>query len=1350
MLDATVGEEAGSVAVTFKTDIAVPAGETVTVAFEIAAGSATPAVDYAAAGLTFANGVYSGSVQIAAGATTATVPVNILTDTAVEGSETFAVTVTSVSGAGATIADGTATVTILDDDAGSSGVVVQRWNAGTSTVAATDGGPDWVADAGAITGAARIGTGTIGTLDASVPGTTPAGIFAQEYWGSSAASPMGLEFGNGALETGLYAVRLYMGNAWSGANDPGERVFDVEVENGLFLDNMDLSGTFGHRVGGMREWQGIVSDGTIDIDFLREVDAPLINGVEIIRLDGTPPPPPAPAVSVLDATVGEEAGSVAVTFKTDIAVPAGETVTVAFEIAAGSATPAVDYAAAGLTFANGVYSGSVQIAAGATTATVPVNILTDTAVEGSETFAVTVTSVSGAGATIADGTATVTILDDDAGSSGVVVQRWNAGTSTVAATDGGPDWVADAGAITGAAKIGTGTIGTLDASVPGTTPAGIFAQEYWGSSAASPMGLEFGNGALETGLYAVRLYMGNAWSGANDPGERVFDVEVENGLFLDNMDLSGTFGHRVGGMREWQGIVSDGTIDIDFLREVDAPLINGVEIIRLDGTPPPPPAPAVSVLDATVGEEAGSVAVTFKTDIAVPAGETVTVAFEIAAGSATPAVDYAAAGLTFANGVYSGSVQIAAGATTATVPVNILTDTAVEGSETFAVTVTSVSGAGATIADGTATVTILDDDAGSSGVVVQRWNAGTSTVAATDGGPDWVADAGAITGAAKIGTGTIGTLDASVPGTTPAGIFAQEYWGSSAASPMGLEFGNGALETGLYAVRLYMGNAWSGANDPGERVFDVEVENGLFLDNMDLSGTFGHRVGGMREWQGIVSDGTIDIDFLREVDAPLINGVEIIRLDGTPPPPPAPAVSVLDATVGEEDGSITLTFETNRIVPVTETVTVAFEIAAGSATPAVDYAAAGLTFANGVYSGSVDIVGGSADATLAIDILSDDLEEGDETFAVNIVSVSGAGATIADGTAIVTIDDDDAPEIGAATLVITPTGGIKTSTYNADSFVITNTGDKVITRVVLDISDALYPDMVFDPFGQAGDTISKVLTIDTNGGTGVVAPDSSSYIGAGGIAGFEGIQLVFDAGVNGGFQSNEAIGFSVDNDPNSIAGAVKNTLDAGSNPSWDVGGVSGAELIGSTFTVEFSDGTSATGRLQGIGNQSGAAGIASQASPNLDVTLTVNGLAEGGAGTYGAGGPTVFIQGQAGETARVVLTKGFIQPVTNEFPDTADPNEYHDQLDAQLAALAASDFPANNAVQFQTVDILLDGSQQDISAEFDFLDVAGFNLTSFVESELPLGFVASVIDPADGLPLGDVTDPIHLVYDEVA
>ncbi|MDJ0589487.1 MAG: hypothetical protein QNJ72_05750, partial [Pleurocapsa sp. MO_226.B13] len=192
----------------------------------------------------------------------------------------------------------------------------------------------------------------------------------------------------------------------------------------------------------------------------------------------------------------------------------------------------------------------------------------------------------------------------------------------------------------------------------------------------------------------------------------------------------------------------------------------------------------------------------------------------------------------------------------------------------------------------------------------------------------------------------------------------------------------------------------------------------------------------------------------------------------------------------------------------------------------------------------------------------------------------------ATGDAIQSTATGDAIQSGAAVLSVTAdSNDVQISNFGSNSFEIVNTGDKKITQIELDVTNALYPDTVFDPFGEAGDTVAKELTINTDGGTGVVAAPGDSYLGTGGTAGFEAIELTFDESVDGGFESGETVGFSVDMDPNSIAGADKSPLDEGSNPTWDVGGVSGAELIGSTFTVTFDDGTTATGQLQGAGNQ---------------------------------------------------------------------------------------------------------------------------------------------------------------------
>ena len=108
---------------------------------------------------------------------------------------------------------------------------------------------------------------------------------------------------------------------------------------------------------------------------------------------------------------------------------------------------------------------------------------------------------------------------------------------------------------------------------------------------------------------------------------------------------------------------------------------------------------------------------------------------------------------------------------------------------------------------------------------------------------------------------------------------------------------------------------------------------------------------------------------------------------------------------------------------------------------------------------------------------------------------------------------------GEAVLKITiDSNDIQKSNFSNNSFQIENTGDKTIAKVEIDATNALYSDAVFDPFAKAGDTTSKPLTINTNGGTGVVTPSNASYIGAGGTKGYNAIQLFFDKNKNNGFE----------------------------------------------------------------------------------------------------------------------------------------------------------------------------------------------------------------------------------------
>ncbi len=145
-----------------------------------------------------------------------------------------------------------------------------------------------------------------------------------------------------------------------------------------------------------------------------------------------------------------------------------------------------------------------------------------------------------------------------------------------------------------------------------------------------------------------------------------------------------------------------------------------------------------------------------------------------------------------------------------------------------------------------------------------------------------------------------------------------------------------------------------------------------------------------------------------------------------------------------------------------------------------------------------------------------------------------------------------------AHLLITPTGGINASTYNRDSFVLHNlsSNEQRITFVKIDLSTAVFPDMVFDPYGQGGDTLAKDLKVDYKGASGF---SGHRYAGEHG-GGFDILELDFQD-----FERGEEFRFSVDVDPNSIRGV-------GAPGPNEAGSVSGLELLGSTVTVRFEDG----------------------------------------------------------------------------------------------------------------------------------------------------------------------------------
>ncbi len=163
------------------------------------------------------------------------------------------------------------------------------------------------------------------------------------------------------------------------------------------------------------------------------------------------------------------------------------------------------------------------------------------------------------------------------------------------------------------------------------------------------------------------------------------------------------------------------------------------------------------------------------------------------------------------------------------------------------------------------------------------------------------------------------------------------------------------------------------------------------------------------------------------------------------------------------------------------------------------------------------------------------------------ISLSGSGSSSA--------------ATASAKVTIDPGGTIDdSSTYDSGAFRITNlsTGGQTIQSVRFNLATAFFVDQVFDPNGTAGDPTGKTFTPDS--GASQTGQSSFAFSGANG-GGFSILDVFFTD-----FQLNELFTFSVDIDPTSIKGAES------PGPS-HAGSQSGLELIGSTITVTFSDGS---------------------------------------------------------------------------------------------------------------------------------------------------------------------------------
>jgi Calx-beta domain/Domain of unknown function DUF11 len=668
----TNGNEAGPVNGVMTVTMTAVRPTAVTLSYSVA-GTATSGVDFTA---------LSGTVTIAAGATTATISIPVIDDLIVEGNETVVVTLTAVTSGAAslgaaanlvasnTITDNdTATVTIANttngNEAGAvAGVmtVTQTKVSATNTVIAytvsgtATSGADYTALSGTVTIPAGSTTATIDipvnddaiveggetvivTLTSITSGLPTLGatlIATNTITDNDAATVTIANTTDGAEAGPVNGVMTVTQTAVSATNTVIAYTVSGTATSGS--DYTALSGTVTIPAGATTATitipvtnDAIVENAETVIVTLTAISSGLPTLGATLTATNTIADNDSATVTIANTTDGAEAGPVnGVMTVTQTAVSATNTV-VAYTVS-GTATSGSDFTA---------LSGTVTIPAGSTTATISIPVINDAIVEGSETVVITLTSVSSGLATLgATLTATNTIADND--SATVTVANGTNGTEV------GPS---------------NGTMTLTQTAVSATNT--VIAYTVTGTATS---------GADYTALSgSVTILAGATTATITIP---VIDDAIAEGSETVVVTLTS---------------VSSG------LATLGATLTATNTIADNDSA-------TVTIANTTNGVEAGPVnGVMTVTQTAVSATNTV-IAYSVS-GTATSGSDYT---------TLSGTVTIPAGVTTATITIPVINDLVVDPSETVIVTLTAISSGLATLGVTLgATNTITDNDVAS-------------------------------------------------------------------------------------------------------------------------------------------------------------------------------------------------------------------------------------------------------------------------------------------------------------------------------------------------------------------------------------------------------------------------------------------------------------------------------------------------------------------------------------------------------------------------------------------------------------------------------------------------------------
>lgn len=654
------------------------------------------------------------------------------------------------------------------------------------------------------------------------------------------------------VDNGEYKVTLYFIETYFNAQAAGYRVFDVAAEGNLVLDAFDIYSEFGYNIAGEKVINVQVEDGVLNIDFLHQKENPKVSGISIFTKGTSPVPDPVDEGVLSSFPISIDFGMVAVGSEQMQGLTLKNTGGANLSISSVSTTGSADFTSS---------------------FTLPVSLTPGDSVTGTVSF-------SPSGAEPVDG-----VLNLNHSGSNNPLSISISGSGFNDATD-------HLVVITSPAENATYlepadiNITAEAASKDGST---VTAEAFSYLEVSCPDG---GWRKLKLGFDSDQLYnpKQNVTAGGNNKVELVMK-DISGNVNWTNIQirLEGSSANSVGLASYW----SIGTDAGDGWKRMVIPLSvfgagNFTELSHIEI----PYSAGAGIFKVGLKELAftgGSVPFLWfgkgKTDNKHDGfggdGQLIAQLKTFDGGNSSGPVTVNSVSF------YSNGTEIASDPA---FPYSYSWVNVPQGS--YSLTATAFYSDGSTESSIPVAVNVSESDTtnpdpnpATDGKILFRINAGGYTEISQDtSGFDWVGDPyhnpspyvnSQETGNKVWSTSDDIKLHSSVPDGVPVNIFKSERSiGSWAVDTLGWKFPvnkGGEVEVRLYFAEIYF-------TEPGQRVFDVQIEDSLKLKDYDIVQDVGPDTGTVKTFRAI-SDGQLDINFIRITQNPKISGIEIICLN---------------------------------------------------------------------------------------------------------------------------------------------------------------------------------------------------------------------------------------------------------------------------------------------------------------------------------------------------------------------------------------------------------------------------------------------------------------------------------------